>query len=86
MKFERGTEMASQGDIEALLRRVRSTLAKAGVRNDMLEDSSGGGDAGSHGRKRRALGHLTALLRRSRATVAEVRAMHALLRELEELH
>lgn len=81
--FERGTELASRKDIDALLDRVHSSLENAGIRKDMLEESSGGGNTGAHGRKKLAFGHLKALLIRSRASVAEIKAMHALLRELE---
>lgn len=46
-------------------------------------ESTGGGDKGNHGRRRRAMGHLRALLLRGQANTAEVRALHGMVKELE---
>lgn len=77
---ERWSVPAVHEDIEALLTRAGTLLESAGINTEM---SSGGGDKGNHGRRRKAFGHLRALMNRAVATKAEVRALHAILRELE---
>lgn len=94
--FEMGTELtnsegdllsnpadalATQGEIEALLRRAVSLMERAGLDS---RESSGGGDKSNHGRKRKPAGHLRALLTRSQASTPEVRALHGILKELEK--
>lgn len=77
---ERRETPASHQELDALLRRAARLLERAGM---SAEDSSGGGDKGAHGRRRKPAGHLRALLLRSEASVAEVRALHGLLKEIE---
>lgn len=77
---ERWSTPASRADVDKILERASRLLERAGISS--LE-TSGGGDKGNHGRRKMAFGHLRALLTRSQATAAEVRALHALLRDLE---
>ena len=72
--------LASQGEVEALLERVVLLMAGAGMD---ARENSGGGDKSNHGRKRRPVGHLRALLSRSQASTAEIRALHGVLKEIE---
>jgi tRNA C32,U32 (ribose-2'-O)-methylase TrmJ len=73
--------VATQGEVEALLTRAVALMERAGL--DPRE-SSGGGDKSNHGRKRKPAGHLRALLARSQASTPEVRALHGILKELEK--
>jgi len=77
---QRWSTPASRADVNKVLERASRLLERAGISS--LE-TSGGGDKGNHGRRKMAFGHLRALLTRSQATAAEVRALHALLRDLE---
>ena len=77
---ERWSVPAVYEDVEALLARAAALLESAGINTEV---SSGGGDKGNHGRRRKSFGHLRALMNRAMATKAEVRALHAILRELE---
>jgi len=71
---------ANHAEIDALLRRAGALLTAAGI---AIEESSGGGDKGNHGRRRKPLGYLRHMLTRSQANTAEVRAMHYLLKDIE---
>lgn len=77
---EMADNLASQGEVEALLARTVALMERAGLDT---RESSGGGDKSNHGRKRKPAGHLRAVLSRSQATTAEVRALHGVLKELE---
>lgn len=77
---KRWSTSASKADVDKVLERAGRLLEMAGISSI---ETSGGGDKGNHGRRKMAFGHLKALLTRSQATTAEVRALHALLRELE---
>ena len=74
-------DLASQGEIDALLVRAIVLMEKAGLD---VRESSGGGPKSNHGRIRRPAGHLRALLSRSQATTREVRSLHGVLKELEQ--
>jgi TrmH family RNA methyltransferase len=73
--------LATHAEMDALYSRLKAFLDGLGI--DTAE-SRGGGDSGSHGRRRQALGNLKSLLLRSKATQSEVRSLFKLVKQIEE--
>jgi hypothetical protein len=72
---QQGLQPASAAELEALLAKFAAIARAVGVSD---AESLGGGNQGSHGRRRLALGHLRALMSRARANTWEVRSLHGL--------
>jgi TrmH family RNA methyltransferase len=73
---QQGFRPASAAELEALLDKAAALALAAGESPD---ESSGGGNRGTHGRRRKAQGHLRAVLQRARATAWEARSLHGYL-------
>ncbi|KAF5834307.1 hypothetical protein DUNSADRAFT_9050 [Dunaliella salina] len=48
------------------------------------EESTGGGSQGSHGRRRKPVGHMRSIFSKARLTQAEVRALHGFASQVLE--
>jgi TrmH family RNA methyltransferase len=70
---QRGFQPASARELEALLDKAAALAIAAG---EPPEESTGGGNQGRHGRRRKAQGHLRAVLQRARVTTWEARSLH----------
>jgi tRNA C32,U32 (ribose-2'-O)-methylase TrmJ len=70
---QRGFQPASAREIEALLDKAAALAIAVG---EPPEESTGGGNQGTHGRRRKAQGHLRAVLQRARVTAWEARSLH----------
>ena len=73
---QQGFRPASAAELEALLDKSAALAVAAGESPD---ESSGGGNRGTHGRRRKAQGHLRAVLQRARVTAWEARSLHGFL-------
>ncbi|GLC72152.1 hypothetical protein PLESTF_001212600 [Pleodorina starrii] len=66
---------ASAQEVDLLVRKVAAAAEAVGMSG---EESSGGGNAGNHGRRRLPIGHLRAVVSRARLSAAESRSLHGL--------